>query len=324
MTKQEFLDRLVELLSCLPADQVAESRAFYAEAIDDRIEDGMSEEAAVADLGTPGQVAEAILDELPVVPRAIVKTRRRSNALLWTLAIVGSPLWIVLLLAFAAVAFTVYVCIWVLALCVWIVAAALVGMAPVLLVLAYDGAVIGHPAFVVASCGSAFALLGVGLLVGAGAWAVSKQVVRLSALWARKALSPFRKDRSEKDGEADAAASEAVEAVAPAASTSRRRGFLAVSGGFVALGAVLLALGWALAGFDSSVFTTTIDLRDDTVVLGGVTVDDPTDLPLVEQIHELGTIDVSAPAAPTTPAAPAAPTAPAAPAAPEAPANPAS
>lgn len=136
MTRDEFLGRLGELLSCLPAEQVEETKAFYAEAIADRMEDGMSEEEAVAAMGTPGEVAEATLDDLPAVPRAIARTRRRSTALLWVLAIVGSPVWVPLLAAFAAVAVTVYICIWVLALCVWIVAAALGGAGIVGLLLA--------------------------------------------------------------------------------------------------------------------------------------------------------------------------------------------
>ena len=48
MTRDEFLGRLGELLACLPAEQVEETKAFYAEAIADRMEDGMSEEEAVA------------------------------------------------------------------------------------------------------------------------------------------------------------------------------------------------------------------------------------------------------------------------------------
>lgn len=53
MTRDEFLGRLGELLACLPAEQVEETKAFYAEAIADRMEDGMSEEEAVAAMGTP-------------------------------------------------------------------------------------------------------------------------------------------------------------------------------------------------------------------------------------------------------------------------------
>ena len=78
MTRDEFLGRLGELLACLPAEQVEETKAFYAEAIADRMEDGMSEEEAVAAMGTPGEVAEATLDDLPAVPRAIWVRAGRS------------------------------------------------------------------------------------------------------------------------------------------------------------------------------------------------------------------------------------------------------
>ena len=203
MTRDEFLGRLGEPLACLPAEQVEETKAFYAEAIADRMEDGMGEEEAVTAMGAPGEVAEAVLDDLPAVPRAIARTRRRSTTLLWVLTIVGSPVWVPLLLAFAAVAVAVYVCIWILALCVWIVAAALGGAGMVELVFAACGVVIGHVPYALASAGMGLGLVGVALFVGAGAWAVSRQIARLSALWARKAVSPFWKDRGEKN---DAAA----------------------------------------------------------------------------------------------------------------------
>lgn len=202
MTRDEFLGRLGELLACLPAEQVEETKAFYAEAIADRIEDGMSEEEAVAAMDAPGEVAEATLDDLPAVPRAIARTRRRSTALLWVLTIVGSPVWVPLLAAFAAVAVTVYICIWVLALCVWIVAAALGGAGVVGLLFAVSGVTIGHFPYALASAGVGLGLAGVALFVGAGAWAASKQIARLSALWARKVASPFWKGEGEKGGTA--------------------------------------------------------------------------------------------------------------------------
>ena len=200
MTRDEFLGRLGELLACLPADQVEETKQFYAEAIADRMEDGMSEEEAVAAMGAPGEVAEATLDDLPAVPRAIARTRRRSTALLWVLTIVGSPVWVPLLLAFAAVAVTIYVCIWVLALCVWIIAACFGAVGVTNLALMTVGVKVGLIPYALVTLGCGIALLGVALLVGAGAWAVSKQIARLSALWARKAVSPFWKSRGEKNG----------------------------------------------------------------------------------------------------------------------------
>lgn len=152
------------------------------------------------------RLPRATLDELPVVPRAIARTRRRSNAPLWILAIVGSPVWIPLLLAFVAVAAAVYVCIWILALCVWIVAVALGGVGVVELVFAVGGVVVGHVPYVFASVEAGLAILGLALLVGTSAWAASKQIARLSAFWARKAASPFWKDRGNKSSRSAEAA----------------------------------------------------------------------------------------------------------------------
>ena len=86
--------------------------------------------------------------------------------------------------------------------------------------------------------------------------------------------------------------------------SSAKRIYLAVAGGLVAAGLVLAAIGFVASGFDLAVFNTQIDLRDDTVILGGVEVDDPTGLPLIEQLAKVGEIDVSAPKAPEAPAAP--------------------
>ena len=86
--------------------------------------------------------------------------------------------------------------------------------------------------------------------------------------------------------------------------TSAKMIYLAVAGGLVAAGVVLAGIGFIVSGCDPAVFNTQIDLRDDTVVLGGVEVDDPTGLPLIEQLSQVGEVDVSAPTAPEAPAAP--------------------
>ena len=200
MRKQEFLDRLGRLLACLPADQVAESKAFYAEAIDDRMEDGMTEEEAVAAMGSPGDAAEAILDDLPPVPRAVAKTRRKSTVLLWVLAIVGSPIWLSLLAAFAVTAVAVYACIWIFAVCVWVIAAAFVAAAPICWMFAADGVALGLYPFALVYAGFGLLSLGLGLLTGYGALAATRQLARLSAAWGRKVVSPFCKSRGEAGG----------------------------------------------------------------------------------------------------------------------------
>lgn len=202
MNKQEFLDRLGALLSCLPASRVAESQAFYAEAIADRMEEGMTEEEAVAAIGSPGAVADAILDEMPPVPRVMAKTRRRSTVLLWALIIVGSPLWLALLLAFALVALGVYLCIWMLAAMLWAIAAAAVMALPLALILAFVGLMEGNVPFALAYVGEGLLAAALGIVCFSAALSSSRYLVRLSQRWMGKMLSPFRRERSQAPSDA--------------------------------------------------------------------------------------------------------------------------
>lgn len=57
MTKQEFLSELERALGKLPHAEVEQALAFYDEAISDRMEDGLSEAEAVADLGSIDEIA---------------------------------------------------------------------------------------------------------------------------------------------------------------------------------------------------------------------------------------------------------------------------
>lgn len=288
MTRDEFLGRLGELLACLPEDQVEETKAFYAEAIADRMEDGMSEEEAVAAMGAPGEVAEATLDDLPAVPRAIARTRRRSTALLWVLAIVGSPVWAPLLLAFAAVAVSIYFCIWVLALCIWLLVPALGAVGVTALAFTTVGVKLGLIPYAIAMLGCGVALLGGALLAGAGAWAASRQIARLSALWARKAVSPFWKPRDGGRGAGRGAGAAHLAGVM----TSAKKIYLAVAGGLVAAGVVIAGIGFIASGFDPAVFSTRLDSRSGEIVLGGVEVEGPTGMYNLDRVFGLGDISV--------------------------------
>ena len=61
--------------------------------------------------------------------------------------------------------------------------------------------------------------------------------------------------------------------------TSAKKIYLAVAGGLVAAGVVLAGIGFIASGFDPAVFTTQIDTRDSTIVLGGVEVEYPVHQP---------------------------------------------
>lgn len=128
MTRQEFLSELERALGKLPHAEVEQALAFYDEAISDRMEDGLSEAEAVADLGPIDEIAAQIAAETPPIPRAIARANTGSRTLNIVLLAVFSPIWIPVVLALAAAALAVYVAIWAVIAALWAVDAVLVLM----------------------------------------------------------------------------------------------------------------------------------------------------------------------------------------------------
>jgi uncharacterized membrane protein len=118
MKREEYLDRIRALLQDLPPEDLERSLAFYAESIADRMEDGMSEEEAVASMESPEEAANAILLEqpLPTLVKVRVKERRQLSALEILLLVLGFPLWLPLLLTALVLVFTFILLAWVLVL----------------------------------------------------------------------------------------------------------------------------------------------------------------------------------------------------------------
>lgn len=126
MTKHQFLISLNERLSERPRQEVEERLRFYSEMIEDRMEDGLSEDEAVAAVGSVEHVAAQIREEIPPVsfPESPVQKKRRGTGEI-LLLILGAPLWIPLLIAAAAVVFAVYVSWWAVLISLWAVDIAL-------------------------------------------------------------------------------------------------------------------------------------------------------------------------------------------------------
>lgn len=101
MNKQEFLKNLRVSLSNLPQEEIEERIIFYSEMIDDRIEEGLSEEEAVSGIGVIDDTPTQTTNEQP-------KTKRKLKAWEIVLLILGSPIWFSLLIAALAVAIAVY------------------------------------------------------------------------------------------------------------------------------------------------------------------------------------------------------------------------
>lgn len=114
MNKQQFLTELQKHLCGLPIDDMNQTLQYYSEMIDDRIEDGLSEQEAVASIGDPNKIAKEILMDtpLPKLVKQKIKSSRCMSALETVLLILGSPIWLSLFIAVVAVVLSVYIVFW--------------------------------------------------------------------------------------------------------------------------------------------------------------------------------------------------------------------
>ena len=104
MKKREFLAVLQRSLYNLPENELKEQLSFYSEMIDDRMEEGLSEEEAVSKIGSVSDILSQIGNEkstsLATTDRA---EKKKLNAATIAIIALGSPIWLALLISLAAV-----------------------------------------------------------------------------------------------------------------------------------------------------------------------------------------------------------------------------
>lgn len=121
MNKQEFLEQLRRGISGLPQEDIEERLTFYSEMIDDRIEEGLSENEAVSEIGSVDTVISQILEDTPLVKLVKQKIRPKKRISAWEIVflILGSPIWLSLIIAAFAVVISVYAAVWSLIIALW-------------------------------------------------------------------------------------------------------------------------------------------------------------------------------------------------------------
>lgn len=129
MNKQEFLSQLRKGLSSLPQKEIEERVNFYGEMIDDRTEEGFSEEEAVLQIGSPEDIIGQIIAEFPIAKlvKERITPKRKLSVLEIVLLILGSPIWLSLLIALFAIIFSLYVVLWSVVISLWSAFATLLG-----------------------------------------------------------------------------------------------------------------------------------------------------------------------------------------------------
>lgn len=128
MSKQEFLEQLRRGLSGLPQEDVEERLTFYSEMLEDRMEEGLSEEEAVSAAGSVDEIVAQAVADIPFarIAKERIRPKRRLNAGEMLLLVLGSPIWLSLGIAAVAVILSLYVSVWAILVSLWAVFGSLV------------------------------------------------------------------------------------------------------------------------------------------------------------------------------------------------------
>ena len=131
MDKIEFLLSLEKALSGLPREELNEHIDFYNEIIEDKIEEGLSEEEAVSEIGPVEEIVSQVISEtsLTKLVKGKIKPKRKLKAWEIILLALASPAWLSLLIAAFAVILSVYITVWAVVISLWAVFVSLIGCA---------------------------------------------------------------------------------------------------------------------------------------------------------------------------------------------------
>lgn len=87
---------------------------FYSELLDDQMEEGLSEEEAVAAAGPVEEIVRQTISDTPLtkIVKERIRPKRRLHAGELVLLVLGAPIWLPLGFAAVAVFFALYVVLW--------------------------------------------------------------------------------------------------------------------------------------------------------------------------------------------------------------------
>lgn len=187
MNKHEFLAQLRKGLSGLPREDIEERLTFYSEMIDDRVEEGYSEEESVEAVGPVDDVVEQIIAETPFtrIAKERIKPKRKLEKWEIALIVISFPIWFSLIIVAAAAVLSVYILLLEIFLFLWILFAMLV-MLSVASVVTGFAVLFTEPLTSVAVFGIAFASAGLSIFMFFGCKVATKYILKLSkdlAVW---------------------------------------------------------------------------------------------------------------------------------------------
>ena len=182
MTKSNFMNELQTRLPGLPQKDLEERLSFYSEMIDDRIEEGVPEEEAVDEIGNLDDIVSQILADYPLarIVKEKVKPKRRLQPWEIVLLVLGSPVWVSLLISAFAIAISIYIVIWSLVISLWAVFASAAVLFPYGFMMAVVYTAQGNAAAGAAYLGIGIFCIGLSILLFFGCTAATKGTVILT------------------------------------------------------------------------------------------------------------------------------------------------
>lgn len=194
MTKNEFLSSLGTRIQALPKEEFDRTIAYYEEIIEDRVEEGMTEEEAVASMESLDTIVHRIMTETPLKTFVKGKVESKKKMETWQIVLlaVTSPIWIPLVIAFLSTMFGLFMgaigcVIGLFAATFGLLIGGLVAVVGSIFVFISQGAING-----LFTLGIGFGCLGVGILLFSGCMALAKGVIYLIkkfVLWIKRCLS---------------------------------------------------------------------------------------------------------------------------------------
>ena len=152
------------------------------------MEDGMSEEEAVADIGTVDEAVADILKDIPLTKVIKAKMKPEGKLRAWEIIclILGSPIWVPLLITAIVLIFVWYIVIWVIVISFFVVDLALFASGLAAIVVGVISLAQLEPAVPVLVIGTGLYLIGISILLFIPLLKLAKVTGKLgkkTALW---------------------------------------------------------------------------------------------------------------------------------------------
>lgn len=199
MNKYEFIAELRGRISDLPMQEIEDRLRFYTEMIDDRIEEGMLEDDAVAGIGNVEEIAEQIKKEYPSFEQKASDPEKRPKRRLGTgeiiLLILGAPIWLSVIVSVVSAILSLYVALWSVIISLWAVFGGLSAVSLTSVVCGIALAVSAKPVVGLALIGAGFVCAGLSILLFFGCSAISRGTVLITKKTVMAIKNRFAKNK---------------------------------------------------------------------------------------------------------------------------------